>query len=68
MEKSKRTSCVQKDYTWNPSTPSCKHSKYLSSIIHNLVTTCDEVIKPKKPVQAKSTSNKTVPTNLNEKK
>ena len=58
MEKSKRTS----------STPSCKHSKYLSSIIHNLVTTCDEVIKPKKPVQAKSTSNKTVPTNLNEKK
>ena len=67
VEKCKRTSCVQKDYTWNPSTSRWNHSKHLSSITDNLVITCDEIIEPKKSVQAKSTSNKTVSTNFNKK-
>ena len=32
------------DYIWNPSTCSCKDSKYLESIINTSVITCDEII------------------------
>ena len=34
----------EKDNIWNPSTCSCKHGKYLASVISNLVITCDEII------------------------
>ena len=43
--------------SWNPATCSCENGKYLASIIHGSVVTCDEVIA----------ETKTIPTNFNEK-
>ena len=57
----------EKDYTWDPSSFSCKNCKYLASNTDDSVVTCDEIIEVTKTVSAKSTSNKTVPTNFNEK-
>ena len=48
------------DYIWNPSTCSCKDSKYLESIINTSVITCDEIIDAEE-------KKKTVPTSFNEK-
>ena len=54
----------EKDNIWNPSTCSCKHGKYLASVISNLVITCDEIID----TEAKSVNVeiKTVATNFDE--
>ena len=48
-----------KEYIWSPASYSCKHSKYLASIIDNSAITCDEIIEEE---------TKTVTTNFNEKK
>ena len=34
----------EKDYIWNLATCSCENGRYLTSIIDNLVITCDEII------------------------
>ena len=53
---------VKKDYTWNPSTCSCKNGKYLANIMYDSAIACDEVI------DSFDEKTKTVLTNLNEKK
>ena len=35
----------EKDYVWNSVTCNCENGKYLASIMDDLVTKCDEVIK-----------------------
>ena len=35
----------EKDYIWNPSTCSCKNSKYLASTFQHSVITCAKIIK-----------------------
>ena len=52
-----KTSC-EKDYIWNPAKCSCKNSKYLVSIIENLVIMCQEL---------DAVETKTVTKNFNEK-
>ena len=47
----------EKDYVWNPATCNCENDKYLSSIMNDSVTTCDEIIE-----------SYNEETNLNEKK
>ena len=63
----KRHYIREKDYIWDHATCSCKNCKYLASNTDDSVVTCDEIIEVTKTVSAKSTSNKTVPTNFNEK-
>ena len=55
-----------KDYIWNPATCSYKNGKFITSIVDNLIITCDEIID----AEAKSyeEETKTVTTNFNEKK
>ena len=55
----------EKGYIWTPATCSCENSKYLASIIDDLVINCDKVID----AAAKSCNKETksVTTNLNEK-
>ena len=59
---------MQKRLYVDPASCSCKNCKYLASNNDDSVVTCDEIMEVIKTVPAKSTSNKTVPTNFNEKK
>ena len=52
-----------KDYIWNPVTCSCKHGKYLGSIIDDSVIACNEIIEETVTFPTKSIPTKTVPTN-----
>ena len=57
----KNIMCVKKNYIWNPRTCCCENGKYVISIIDDLMSSCDEIIKetkiiPTKTVTAKSTS------------
>ena len=49
---------------WNPATCVCKNSKYLGSIIHNLVIRCDEVIELTKSISTKTVPTKNTSTNF----
>ena len=61
FECKKRPVC-EKDYTWTPTTCSCKYDKYLASIIDDSVIMCDEVI------ESYNEETKTVARKFNEKK
>ena len=54
--------CLQKDYSWNPSTCISENSKYLKSIADTSVITCDENLSVMDVVSTKMTyySNKCV--------
>ena len=41
----------EKDYIWNPATCSREDGKYLPSIIHDSVITCDEIMEEAKIIQ-----------------
>ena len=58
----KKHHICEKCYVWNPSTCSYQNGRYLTSIIDDVVITCDDA-------EAKSNDKetKTVPTNFNEK-
>ena len=45
----------ERDFTWNPSTCTCKNGKYSGSIIGDSVFMCDDII-----VAAKAVSRKTI--------
>ena len=73
MQKPKKKSGVQKDYIWNPSTCTCKNSKYLASIIDDSVITCDEIMETTikiqwKSFQQKRFQQKTITSNFNKKR
>ena len=40
-----KTHIFEKGYIWNPATCSCEKSKYLASVIDDLVITSDEIVK-----------------------
>ena len=50
----KKHHICEKDYIWNPATCSFKNSKYLTSIIDNLVTACDEMLETTETIQINS--------------
>ena len=54
MQKSIRVSSAQKKiHIWNPATSSCKHRKYLGSIIDNSVDISDDITDTTKTVPTK---------------
>ena len=57
----KKHNVCGKDYIWNPTTCSCENGKYLANIMHDSVTTCDEII------ESYNEETKIVGTNFNEK-
>ena len=63
VQKLEKTSCVWKNYIWNPSTYTCENDKCLVFIIGDLLITCDEIREVTKAVPIKTTS-----TNFSEKK
>ena len=54
--------CLQKDYSWNPSTYVSENSKYLKSIADTSVITCDENLSVMDVVSTKMTY--TIATNV----
>ena len=75
VEKSKKRSCVQKDYIWNPSACTCESGKYYryESIVGDSVITWEEIREvartvPTKTFPIKAISRKIISTNFNEKR
>ena len=57
-----KTSCMWKDYIWNPATYSCENGLYLTSIMDDSSIMCDEI------TESYDEEAKTISTNFNEKK
>ena len=53
-----------KDYVLNPARCSCKNGKYLTSILDDLVVTCDEIIDADAEAKSYDKETKTIPKNV----